>query len=65
MEKVQVPPTQALPKFVFGAGSSSSPFDFDSPLGGTSTYHHPKYYMGTDMVIFQVNGYIENTGELC
>ncbi|KAF9642120.1 hypothetical protein BDM02DRAFT_3106039 [Thelephora ganbajun] len=41
--------------FVFGTGPSSSSFDFDSPLGSTSVYRHPKYYMDTDMVVFQVN----------
>lgn len=55
MEKVQTPPTQAPPKFVFGAGSSSSSFDFDPPLDSASAYHHPKYYMDTDMVVFQVD----------
>jgi hypothetical protein len=58
MEKVQTPP-----KFVFGTGSSSSPFDFGSPLGGTSVYRHPKYYMDTDMVVFQVNDDIEGTSQ--
>ena len=63
LEKVQTPPIQTSPKFIFGAGSSPSSFDFDSPLGGTSVYRHPKYYMDTDMVVFQVNGHVRDIGE--
>ena len=58
IERVQTPPIQTQPKFVFGAGSSSSPFDFDSPLGSTSVYRHSKYYMDPDMVVFQVGGHV-------
>ena len=58
MERVQTPPTQTQPKFVFGVGSSSSPFDFDSPLGSTSVYRHSKYYMDPDMVVFQVGSHV-------
>lgn len=66
MEKVQTPPTQASPvTFIFGTGSSSSSFDFDSPRGGTSVYRHKKYYMDTDMVVFQVTGNVRDTGEWC
>jgi len=66
MEKVQTPPTQASPvTFVFGTGSNSSSFDFDSPRGGTSVYRHKKYYMDTDMVVFQVTGNVRDTGEWC
>ena len=56
MERMQTTPMHT-PKFVFGEGSSPSSFDFDSPLGGTSVYHHPKYYMDTDMIVFQVIGH--------
>lgn len=55
MEKVKTPPAQVPPKFVFGTGSGSSSFEFDPPHRSTSAYHHPKYYMGTDMVVFQVD----------
>jgi len=64
MEIVQTP-TQTPPSFIFGTGSSSSSFEFDSPLSSTSVYRHPKYYMDTDMVIFQVNGHVKDTGEWC
>ena len=63
MEIVQTPPAHTPPKFVFGAGSSPSSFNFDSPLGSTSVYRHPKYYMDTNMAVFQVNGYIRDVGE--
>jgi len=64
MEKVQTPSTQTpSQKFVFGAGSSSTSFEFDSPLGGASVYRHPRYYMSTDMVVFQVNGHVRGLGE--
>jgi len=63
MERVQTPPSQTPPKFIFGADSNTRPFDFDSPLGVTSMHHHPKYYMDADMVVFQVNGYVGDTGE--
>jgi len=63
MEKVKTPPTQAPPKFIFGAGSNPSSFEFDSPLDGTNVYRHPKYYMDADMVVFRVSGYVEDIGE--
>ena len=63
MEIVQSPATQTPPKFVFGTGTSPSSFDFDSPLGGTSLYRHQKYYMDTDMAVFQVNGHVRGVGE--
>ena len=63
MERVQAPSTHTLPKFVFGAGSSSSSFDFDSPLGSASVYRHPKYYMDVDMVVFKVKSHVRDTGE--
>lgn len=59
MEKFQTPPAQTPPKFVFGAGSSSSSFEFGPPPGNASVYHHPKYYMDTDMVVFRVHDKIE------
>ena len=64
MEIVQTP-AQTSPTFIFGAGSSSSSFEFDSPVSTTSMYRHPKYYMDTNMVIFQVNGHTRDIGEWC
>ena len=55
MERVQASSTQTPPHFVFGAGTSPTSFDFDSPLGGPSVYHHPKYYMDADMAVFRVS----------
>lgn len=63
MERVQTSPALTPPKFVFGAGSSPSSFDFDSPLDSTSVYHHPKYYMDTDMAVFQVGVCVRDPGE--
>ena len=63
MERVQASPAQTPPKFVFGAGSSPSSFEFDSPLSSMSVYRHPKYYMDADMAVFQVNLYVKGTGE--
>ena len=53
-EKVMNLPVQVPPKFVFDTGFSSSSPDFNPPLGSESVYCHPKYYMDTDMVVFQV-----------
>lgn len=53
------------PKFVFGTGSGSSSFEFDPPPRNESVYRHPKYYMDTDMVVFQVDAWIEGTAQGC